>query len=157
MFEPLKPGDYKTLKKRIAENPLTEEEFLREIKENIGAINFSNKIWLSGKLVNSKIKNKHDIIIKYSQSEKNRKKSLVHEVSHSYYNVLNGLINESRSVENLIERETDKFYKNNKAIVDLYYNSLLVKWKKFGSPKCPECIVECFPKCAYSALEIFSG
>ncbi|MBU1204671.1 MAG: ImmA/IrrE family metallo-endopeptidase [Nanoarchaeota archaeon] len=113
------------LEKTIKKNPLSRENIELILKTKVKEVIFWPMI-ASAALYFSPILGGYIIKINSRQTKKEQKIDLIHEIAHIAYNLVD--LETPRHWEELLERESERFYKENKDSINQIYK-LAKKWR----------------------------
>jgi len=125
-IEGLAKKRYCSLKEKIEKNPMTISDFLNIIKNDIISIH-SAGISADGWLI--PWQNKYKMVLNSNRSPKVKKKTIIHESSHVYYDLVDNYpVKTTEEEEDLLDKEDERFYNQHKHFIDKYYRHLKNKW-----------------------------
>ena len=114
-----------SLEIKINENPLTKEILLSFLKNKVANIS-NNNPRNSAQL--TKNGDTYRIDIGFPDNRIEQELSLIHEAIHAIYDALGWVFNpDQKEIENLIEREAERFYRENEDFVSQIYSKLVDK------------------------------
>lgn len=131
----------------IEKNPMTKKDFLYVMRNYIRVFLFAD-IEGQGLAIHQPwhpAPKNYKILLKSSDTEEEKKKTLIHEAGHFKYNLMGF---QFKKTEELLDEEVERFYNKYGNFIDLYYKYIFNDSNR-SIKKCDKCILsECDINCS---------